>query len=100
EVGEDLRPVLERERAMGHGPCRLRRGPASGVAAIGRRCRVRSRCREGRRRERASTPGAAKVKGQVVQRHTRRFAYRCYLPVLTGFTSPGCAGPGPNLREW
>src|SRR5689334_3807016 len=34
-------------------------------------------------------------KGQDDQRHTRGIAYRCYLPVLTGFTSSGCAGPGP-----
>ncbi len=48
EVGEDLRPVLERERAMGHGTVPpAARPPAGGVAAPGRRCRVRSRCREG-----------------------------------------------------
>src|SRR5678816_3943024 len=35
-------------------------------------------------------------KGPDDQRHTRRIAYRCYLPVLTEFTSPGCAGPGPR----
>src|SRR5262245_58345774 len=35
-------------------------------------------------------------KGQGVQRHSRGVAYRCYLPVLTGFTSSGCAGPGPE----
>src|SRR5678815_2345913 len=35
-------------------------------------------------------------KGPDDQRHTRRIAYRCYLPVLTEFTSPGCAGPGPQ----
>src|SRR5205809_6804354 len=38
---------------------------------------------------------APEGKGPDLQRHTRGIAYRCYLPVLTGFTSSGCAGPGP-----
>src|SRR5437667_4147751 len=40
-------------------------------------------------------PRPACRKGPGEQRHTRGIAYRCYLPVLTGFTSSGCAGPGP-----
>ena len=31
---------------------------------------------------------------QVVPRHIRMTAYRCYLPVLTGFTGSYCEGPG------
>ena len=33
---------------------------------------------------------------QVGPRHIGRSAYRCYLPVLTGFTGSYCAGPGPQ----
>src|SRR5438309_1370961 len=30
---------------------------------------------------------------QVAPRHPRETAYRCFLPDLTGFTGPSCAGP-------
>ncbi len=43
---------------------------------------------------------------QATLRHTKRFAYRCFLPDLTGFTSFRCAGPNlhrhllkPDLTE-
>ena len=76
QVREDLRPVLERERAMGHGFPKIRRPDRPDVQP-------------------ARAPDRPKKKGQGDQRHTRGIAYRCYLPVLTGFTSSGCAGPGP-----
>ena len=36
---------------------------------------------------------------QVVPRHIRMTAYRCYLPVLTGFTGSYCEEPG-HLRHF
>ncbi len=33
---------------------------------------------------------------QACLRHRRVSAYRCYLPVLTGFTGAPCAGPDPQ----
>jgi hypothetical protein len=33
-------------------------------------------------------------------RHMRRFAYRCFLPDLTGFTSSHCAGPNLHRRPY
>ena len=40
------------------------------------------------------TPGS----DQVVPRHPRETVYRCFLPDLTGFTGPSCAGPGRQRR--
>jgi len=37
------------------------------------------------------TPAAGS--NQVAPRHTKGFAYRCFLPDLTGFTNFRCAGP-------
>jgi len=49
-----------------------------------------------------STPGRRRHRSagssQGNRRHTEGFAYRCYLPVLTGFTSLDCAGPGLQHR--
>lgn len=43
-------------------------------------------------------PGAGRTvgSGPAAPRHTRWLAYRCSLPGLAGFTSPRCAGPGPQ----
>ncbi len=35
------------------------------------------------------------MRGQVILRHTKLTAYRCFLPDLAGFTGFGCTGPGP-----
>ena len=36
---------------------------------------------------------------QVSPRHPRGTAYRCFLPDLTGFTGPSCAGPSRQRRR-
>src|SRR5918996_2081347 len=35
---------------------------------------------------------------QVVPRHSKAIAYRCFLPDLTGFTDQRCAGPDSRRR--
>ncbi len=47
---------------------------------------------------RPSSPDGVGVagSGQDYLRHMRRFAYRCFLPDLTGFTRSHCAGPNPQ----
>jgi hypothetical protein len=42
----------------------------------------------------ALVPGSS----QVVPRHPKAFAYRCFLPDLTGFTDQRCAGPDSRRR--
>lgn len=45
-------------------------------------------------------PGGTDVANshQANPRHTWVIAYRCHLPVLTGFTRPSCAGPSCQHR--
>ena len=45
-------------------------------------------------------PGGTDVANshQADPRHTWVIAYRCHLPVLTGFTRPSCAGPSCQHR--
>ena len=42
----------------------------------------------------ATVPGSS----QVVPRHPKAIAYRCFLPDLTGFTDQRCAGPDSQRR--
>ena len=38
---------------------------------------------------------ASRKRGQVILRHPKLSAYRCFLPDLAGFTGFCCTGPSP-----
>src|ERR1700722_8292965 len=48
-----------------------------------------------------SPPALTRTTGsdQVAPRHPRGTVYRCFLPDLTGFTGPSCAGPSRQRRR-
>jgi hypothetical protein len=40
---------------------------------------------------------ASRKRGQVILRHPKLSAYRCFLPDLAGFTGFCCTGPSPFI---
>src|SRR5712691_13391658 len=42
------------------------------------------------------TPHPISGSDQALLRHPGTFAYGCFLPDLTGFTTPRCTGPNPQ----
>ena len=119
EVGEALRaiPAIEREAHEQRPRQRsvMQRSTARDsftmITRSGRHCRneggspVRAirRENEGSRAPHVvgTPPALTRTTGsdQVSPRHPRETAYRCFLPDLTGFTGPSCAGPSRQRRR-